>query len=207
MHAAAADVPVVTMTRVDTSIAGAIARAVGDTRTSTVVIGWDGRHGGTRAVFGRVLDHLLDETRAQALVARLSRPPQVARTVLVAVPSGLERHAGIGEVLRTVNTIAAGVGAPVRLLPVGGSDDVVRALQAQARPHVPASVQGVADAAALERALADAPPDDLVVLLAARRGTAAWSPELHALPARLAAAGGANLVVAYLPEEPPPAPS
>lgn len=51
--------------RVDTGIAGAIARAVADTRASTLAIGWDGRPSATRAVFGGVLDHLLDETRAQ----------------------------------------------------------------------------------------------------------------------------------------------
>jgi Na+:H+ antiporter len=203
LHAAAADVPVLPMTRVDTSIAGAIARAVTDTRTRTLVIGWDGRPSATRAVFGSVLDHLLEETRAQVLVARLAHPPRVARRVVVVVPPGVERHPGLPRMLGTVNTLAAGVGASALLLPVEGGGERLPALHAAARPHVPATVESVDGWEALEGRLRALPKDDLVVLLAARRGTAAWSHALERLPARLAAGGG-NLVAAYLAEVEPP---
>ncbi|HEU4559925.1 MAG TPA: cation:proton antiporter, partial [Longimicrobium sp.] len=141
LHAAGADVPVVPMTRVDTSIAGAIARAVADTRTSTLVIGWDGRPSATRAVFGSVLDHLLEETRAQVLVARLTHPPRITNRLVVVVPPALDRHHGFPGMLRTVNTVAAGVGAPVLFLAVQADGERLRALHADARPHVPATVE------------------------------------------------------------------
>jgi Kef-type K+ transport system membrane component KefB len=198
VHAAAADVPVIPMTRVDTSIAGAIARAVTDTRTSTLVIGWDGRPSAARAVFGSVLDHLLDDTRAQVLMARLTRPPRVAGRVVVVVPPGLDRDTGFREMLRTANTVAAGVGAPMLLLAVSGTGERVRELHTAVRPHVPATVEEAAGWDAAEARLRAVSRDDIVMLLAARRGTLAWSQEVERLPARLAGAGPGNLVVAYL---------
>jgi Kef-type K+ transport system membrane component KefB/mannitol/fructose-specific phosphotransferase system IIA component (Ntr-type) len=197
VHAAGANVPVIPMTRVDTSIAGAISRAVADTRTSTLVIGWDGRPSATRAVFGSVLDHLLDETRAQLLVARLTQPPRVARRVMVAVPPALDRDHGFGEVLHTVNTLAAGLGAPVHLVAAAGEGERVRAAQAAARPHVPATVEEAARWDDVEAILRAVSKDDMVVLLAGRKGTLAWSHAVERLPARLASAGPGNLVVAY----------
>jgi hypothetical protein len=43
IHAAAAEVPVVPLTRVDYNFAGGITRAVTETRSSTVVLGWERR--------------------------------------------------------------------------------------------------------------------------------------------------------------------
>jgi nucleotide-binding universal stress UspA family protein len=94
LHAAGTNVPVVPMTRVDTSIAAGIARAAAETRTSLVVIGWDGRRSSTRAVFGTVLDQLLARTRAAVLVARLTRTPRSVRQMMVLIPRRLERHPG-----------------------------------------------------------------------------------------------------------------
>ncbi|HEX2205839.1 MAG TPA: cation:proton antiporter, partial [Longimicrobium sp.] len=179
LHAAGADVPVVPMTRVDTSIAAGIARAAGDTRTTTLVIGWDGRPSGTRAVFGSVLDHLLEVTRAQVLVALLPHPPRTTRRVVAVVPPALDRHPAFRELLRTVNALASGAGAALVLAPVGGDPERTAALHAAARPAVPATTEAVPGWEALEERLRGLSRDDLVVLLAARRGTAAWSPPLE----------------------------
>jgi hypothetical protein len=53
LYAAGADVPVAPLTRVDQNIATGMSRAMAETRTSIVVVGWDGRNSGVRtAVFG-----------------------------------------------------------------------------------------------------------------------------------------------------------
>ncbi|MEW5930107.1 MAG: cation:proton antiporter [Gemmatimonadota bacterium] len=201
VHAAAAGVPVLPMTRVDTSVAAGIARGVAESRTSTVVIGWDGRPGGTRAVFGSVLDQLTGSTRATLLVARLTQAPRATRRVVAAIPPGVDRHPAFLQVLGTVNTLASGLGAPVLLLPVGGDGERTGELHAAARPQVAATVQAVDGWEELGGLLKGLSRDDLLVLLAARRGTAVWSPLLERLPRLLADDFPGNLVVAY-PAEP-----
>lgn len=201
LHAAGASVPVVPMTRVDTSIAAGIARGVAESRTRIVVIGWDGRRSGTRAVFGRVLDQLLASTRATLLVARLVQPPRTARRVVVVVPPGMDRHPALLEMLGDVNTLASGVGAPVLLVALGGGD-AARLLEthASARPEAPATAESVGGAEELDALLRTLSRDDLVMLLAARPGTAVWSSRVERLPLRLADTVPGNLIVAYAAE-------
>ncbi len=205
LHAAGAGVQVVPMTRVDTSIAAGIARGVAESRTSIVVIGWDGRRSGTRAVFGSVLDQLTASTRATLLVARLTQAPRTTRRVVAVVPPGLDRHPAFLQVLGTVNTLASGLGAPVLLVPVTGDGERIRELHAAARPQVPATVDAARGWDGLDALLGTLSRDDLVVLLAARRGTAVWSPAVERLPQTLADALPGNLVVAYAADPGSPA--
>lgn len=195
-HAAAANVPVIPMTRVDTSIAAGIARAATESLASTVVIGWDGRGGGTRAVFGRVLDHLLDSTGAQVLVAHLPRPPRTARRTVVVMPSGFDHHPGFPGLRETVETLASGVGAPATWIVVGHEGGAAGPVE-----RIRAAVRAVAGWEDLDEALGPLGADDLVVLLAPRRGMPGWSSALERLPARLAADRARNLVVAYAAEQ------
>ncbi|HEX5726284.1 MAG TPA: hypothetical protein VFX98_12505, partial [Longimicrobiaceae bacterium] len=104
------------------------------------------------------------------------------------------------EALHTVATLASGVGAPLRLVPLGGDGARLRERAAALRPPLAAPVEGVRDWGELDAVLRALGRDDLVVLLSARRGTAAWSPPLERLPAKLAAGGDSNLVVAYVAE-------
>jgi Kef-type K+ transport system membrane component KefB len=53
-HAAAADSTVIPVTRMDHNFANGIARAVAETRSSTLIIGWDGRRSPRRVIFGTV---------------------------------------------------------------------------------------------------------------------------------------------------------
>jgi mannitol/fructose-specific phosphotransferase system IIA component (Ntr-type) len=123
----------------------------------------------------------------------------------VVVPPELDQHPGFPELLRTVNTLASGVSASVRLILVGGEAERVRRLHAAVRPQAPTTVEPGAGWDGLETLAAGLPADDLLVLLSTRRGMFGWSPRLERLPARLAAARSGNLLVAYATEPEAPA--
>lgn len=205
-HAAAAEVPVRPMTRVDANIAAGIARGVAETRASTVVIGWDGRRTGARAIFGTVLDQLLERTRQTVLVAKLGHPLNVTQRLVVLVPPAADRHPGFAEALATVNRIAAGIGAGMTGVVVGGELDRVRQVHGALRPQVAADWQTVADWAALAEWLdGGLRREDLVVLMGARRGTVAWHPRLERLPSRLAELAPESFLAVYPAESEVPA--
>jgi Kef-type K+ transport system membrane component KefB/mannitol/fructose-specific phosphotransferase system IIA component (Ntr-type) len=205
-HAAAAEVPVRAVTRVDENVAAGIARGVAETRASIVVIGWDGRRSGATAVFGTVLDQLLERTRQMVLVARLGHPLNVTGRLVVLVPPAADRHPGFADALATVNRVAAGVGAGVTGIAVGADVERLRGLHAAARPQVAGEWQAVEGwsglAAWLETGLRR---EDLVVLMGARRGTVAWHPRLERLPARLAELAPESFLAVYPPEADAPA--
>jgi Kef-type K+ transport system membrane component KefB/nucleotide-binding universal stress UspA family protein len=202
VHAAAAEVPVIPLTRVDANVAAGIARGVAETRGSLVVLGWQARRGPGRAMFGSVPEQLLQRTRRAVVVARIARPLNTAGRVVLVLPPAIERHPGFGEALRTVNLLAGGAGAPITALSLGGETERLKAMHARVKPAVPAAwerVEGWGEL--LDRLGAMLRPGDVVVIAGARRGTLAWHPRLGRLPERLAVSFSGSILLVY-PEEP-----
>jgi Kef-type K+ transport system membrane component KefB/mannitol/fructose-specific phosphotransferase system IIA component (Ntr-type) len=205
-HAAAAEVPVHPLTRVDAHVAAGIVRGIAETRSTEVIIGWDGRRTGARVIFGTVLDQLLERTRQTVLVAKLSHPLSVTRRLVVLFPPGIDRHPGFPHALSTVNRIASGIGAGMAGVVVGSEAERVQTVHAAARPQVAAEWLAVADWGALAAWLRESlRREDLVVLMAARRGTVAWHPRLARLPGELAGLAPESFLAVYAPESESPA--
>jgi Kef-type K+ transport system membrane component KefB/mannitol/fructose-specific phosphotransferase system IIA component (Ntr-type)/nucleotide-binding universal stress UspA family protein len=200
-HGAAAGVTVLPVTRVDPNVAAGIARGVAETRSNLMVIGWDGRRTGERVVFGSVLDALLERTRALVIVVRPGRPLGTAGRILLVVPPAAERHPGFAEAVRAVNLLASGAGAALAGIAVAGDPEGVREAHAAVRPRVAATWEPVAGWGELPDHLRAAlAPNDVVVLLGARRGTLAWTPRLQRVPGMLAELAPEGLAVVYPPE-------
>jgi nucleotide-binding universal stress UspA family protein/mannitol/fructose-specific phosphotransferase system IIA component (Ntr-type) len=201
LHAAAAEVPVVPLTRVDRNVAAGIARGAAESRASLLVVGWDGTRSGSSFLFGSVLDQLLDETRQAVLVARLTHPVQTTRRVTLVVPPGAASHGGFAEALRLAAELASRAGAAVRGVAAAAERGAVEAEWARVRPQPAAAWEGAARWAELASRLgADPAEDELVLLLGARRGTVHWSPRLERLPALLAGHPARAFAVLYPPE-------
>lgn len=204
-HAAAAGVPVVPVTRVDANVAAGVARGISETRSTTVVIGWDGRPSGSFSMYGRVLDQLLEKTRQLVLVAKLGHPLNVTRRLVVVFPAGIDRHPGFAEGMRAINRVASGVGASVTGLTVRGDAERVHTSYATVRPQMAAAWEA-ADGwtAALDWLREGLRREDVVVLVSTRRGAAAWQPRLERLPEQLAGLTPESFLAVYLPEDEAP---
>jgi len=202
VHAAAAEVPVVPLTRVDPNVAAGIARGVAETRGSLIVLGWSGRRGPGQAMFGGVLDQLLQRTRQAVVAARVARPVNTTGRVVLLLPPAIERHPGFGDALRTVNLLASGAGADLTAITLGGDPERLKALHGQVKPALPAAWERVDGwGELLDRLATRVRPGDLVVLASARRGTLAWHPRLVRLPEQLAALVPGSLLLVF-PAEP-----
>ena len=200
-HASAAAVPVVPLTRVDPNVAAGIARGVTETRSSTVIIGWDGRRTGARALFGTVLDQLLGRTRQQIVVAGLAHPVSTVQRIVLILPPSIERHPGFLEAARTVAQLASGAGTTLTAVTVGGDAERLGKLFAGVRPQVAVAwerADGWGDLLELLPTMLKA--GDLVALVSARRGTLAWHPRLERLPERLGALAPESFLVVFPPE-------
>lgn len=201
-RAVEAEVPVIPLTRVDPNVASGIARAVTETRSSVVVLGWDGgRAGAGEWIFGSVLDQVLVATPHQVVVARLGHPLVTTRRLVVVLPPLIDRHPGILEALAAAKRLASQLGtALVALAMDDGAGACERHLDA-VKPAMPLEVIPILGWDALLAHLRkELRPDDLVLLLGARRGTLPWHPKLERLPAQLALLVPESFAILYPPQ-------
>lgn len=201
LQAAGAEVPVVPLTRVDANPAMGIVRGITETRSSVVVVGWDGRRNGGQVIFGSVLDQLLEQTRQLVLVSKLGHPLNTTRRIVIVYPPSVQHHPGFLEAARVVNHIASGLGASLMGIVVQQDPKRIEDAYAAVTPALPITWEVVAGWDDLFPRLDEVlQPDDLVVLLSARRGTLHWRSRLERLPGRLAALRPHSFIAVYPPE-------
>lgn len=183
LHAAAADVPVLPLTRVEESVSQGIVRAAKERRASTIIIGWNGQPSAQQRVFGGILDQVLEQTEQMVFVCRLDHPLNTTGRVVVAVPPFAEREVGFAEVGRAARLLAHQIGAPLHLLVapehLGGVRRAADRLKPEVDVHYPDIGAWTGLLPYLEERLM---PNDLLVLVGAREGTFSWRPAVNRLP-------------------------
>jgi Kef-type K+ transport system membrane component KefB/mannitol/fructose-specific phosphotransferase system IIA component (Ntr-type) len=198
IYAAGAEVPVVPLTRVDRNIATGIARGIAETRSSTVIIGWDGRTAARHRIFGTVLDQLLEQTKQLVLVAKLGHPLNTTRRLVMVVPPGADHHPGFYGAVRAAKQLASELGTSVMALVVRNDASHYQSLYQKIKPEVPATFEAVPQwGALLDTLRTGLRPDDLVLVLSARRGSLGWHRALERLPAELAHLGPESFLIVY----------
>lgn len=202
-YAAAAEVPLVPITRVDPSIASAVSRAVQEERIATIVTGWGGEPSTEQRIFGSVTDQILEQTGAGVLVCRLTRPFNVHEAAVLAIPPGGAAEPRFDEAVRLAKRAAAAVGRPLRLFAWGSQVAAVRDRVDAVPPRLPLLPEESGDwEGALDRLAEAVADDELLILLSARQGSVSWRGELRDLPGDLARRRpDLSIVVLYPPEE------
>jgi mannitol/fructose-specific phosphotransferase system IIA component (Ntr-type)/nucleotide-binding universal stress UspA family protein len=199
LYAAGADVPVSPLTRVDPNIATGMVRAVTETRTSIVVVGWDGRSSASRtAVFGTVLDQLLEQTRQTVIVARMGHPLNTTGRMVLVLPPEADRHPGFAGAAGLIKRLAAEVDARLEIVTVGGDPGLYDGILRKVPPEHPFTLTEVEGWGPLLWDLRERlGPQDLVAVLSTRRGTLGWSRELERLPGQLASLVPETFLMVY----------
>jgi Kef-type K+ transport system membrane component KefB/mannitol/fructose-specific phosphotransferase system IIA component (Ntr-type)/nucleotide-binding universal stress UspA family protein len=197
-YAASADVPVVPITRMDHNFASGIARAIVETRSSTLIIGWDGRSSPHRGIFGSVLDQLLDLTKQQVLVAKLGHPLNTTQRILLLMPQGSDHLPGFLESVRTLKRMANQLGARIIGFTVRTPWEPYAEHFERLGPKVPTEFRSVGnwnDTLAIVQD--EVREDDLVVVMSARRGAVSWVSMLERLPGMLARLVPQSFIMMY----------
>jgi Kef-type K+ transport system membrane component KefB/mannitol/fructose-specific phosphotransferase system IIA component (Ntr-type)/nucleotide-binding universal stress UspA family protein len=196
-YAAGAGVMVQPLTRVDQNFASGIVRGAVETRSTTLVIGWDGRTS-RHWVFGSVLDQLLETSTQQVLVAKLGHPLNTIKRIVALIAAGSDHAPGFFEAVRTIKRLTHRSVANLVVVTVESAPEAYREQFDGVKPAVPVTARG---ASSWPQALADLrdvlKPDDLVVVLGARPNTVSWHPYLERLPARLATLVPESFVIVY----------
>ncbi len=186
LHATAASVPCVPTVRIDDNPITGIARGARELRASEIVAGWNGQITPGALVFGHVIDGVLAESRAMAVVARLVAPLAAAQRLVVLAPPLIFREVGFARAVRVLKVLASQKGLRVAVLASEADAPEVEARFAEARPEAAVVVHPMDWGRAVRVLDGLAQTGDVLVLLGVRRGAVAWRPALQRLPRVLA---------------------
>lgn len=199
VHAAAADIPVIPVTRVDLNIASGIVRATRELRISDIVIGWNGVITARQRVFGSVLDQLLDQSDETILVSKIDEPLNTTERVILAIPPMSQYESGFGNTLQSVKKLVYELGAKVMVVATESNLTLLKPFLEKEEPKIKAEYKAIESWSRIARFLRDNyRVMDLVILVSSRRGSVAWRPGFERLPRQIIQMFNPdNLIIVY----------
>jgi Kef-type K+ transport system membrane component KefB/mannitol/fructose-specific phosphotransferase system IIA component (Ntr-type) len=184
LHAAAADVPVIPVTRVDFNVASGIIRATRELRISDIVIGWNGVITTRQRIFGTVLDQLMEQSDETILVSKIDQPINTTERVILAVPPMAQYEPGFGNSFQTVKKLINQLGARLIVLGTESNLGILKPFIEKQNPELSATYKLVKNWNRVADNISSLYNDqDLVILVSSRRGGVAWQPSFERLPA------------------------
>lgn len=186
-HLASAALPVIPLTKVDLNIAKGISRAIQESRITTVVIGWNGQVTAKGAIFGTILDQLLQESKGSlVLVCKVETRTNLFDRLIVAVPPYASREPGFADALHAIKTMAVQMGVECLILHAHDGDIIDGKLDSIA-PKLDLKYHDLESWRDLVGWLEENRKTlDLFVLLSAQEGALSWRASLRSLPRVLA---------------------
>ncbi|MCC5905510.1 MAG: cation:proton antiporter [Balneolaceae bacterium] len=183
VHAAAAEVPVTPMTRIDLNIASGIKRAVNENRISNVIIGWNGQTSARQRIFGSILDQLLAEIDEMVMVCKIEKPVNTFNRIVVAVPPFSALEVGFAGAIRPLKLMAQQLGADFEVVVTEERLPVVEKRINKIKPEIDVRYSSLDQWLSLPLWMNDHVDDnDLFILISAHEGSISWRPGLDRLP-------------------------
>jgi len=183
LHAAAAEVPVNPITRVDLNIAKGISRAVEEKRVTNIVIGWNGEVSTRRKIFGSVLDQLLEEVDEMVMVCKIDKPVNTFERLVVAVPPFASLEIGFPGTIRSIKLMAEQMGCDLVIVSTDEREPYIRRGIQKVKPDIDVEFSTINLWSDLPSWLDENNKEnDLFAIVSAREGSISWRPALDRLP-------------------------
>lgn len=187
LHAAAAEIPVNPITRIDLNISKGISRAVEEKRISNIVVGWNGEASTKQRIFGTVLDQLLEQVDEMVMVCKIEKPVNTYERLIVALPPLASLEIGFNGTIHSLKLMASHMGTELVVVSTDERDPYVREGVNRVKPDLSVTFKTINLWSDLPAWLdQNIDTNDLFTLVSSREGSISWRPALDRLPRLLA---------------------
>ncbi|MCU7497316.1 MAG: cation:proton antiporter [Ignavibacteria bacterium] len=184
LHASATEKPLRVISRIDSSIANGIIRAVRELLITDVVLDWRGEFRSRNRIFGNILDQLITDSGTVFYFCRMVHPVNTINKITVLMPERAEYEKGFQKWLLKMRMLAKQTGAVISFFGNYHGLSVVRKELEEGKPAVQAEYNTVKKLVALNLDKDGLSKDDLFVLVSARRKSISWDRSLDRFPRR-----------------------
>jgi Kef-type K+ transport system membrane component KefB len=200
-HAAAADVRIDILSRVDLNPAGGIVRAVKDLAISDIIIGWNGKPSALDMFFGTIMLQVLNKCSQSVMVSKMLQPVNTFRRIVVIVPLNAELESGFIHWLNSLNRLINQLGAKLVFYTVGRNPIDFKKSLDTFKPLQRADFKHFTEWETLESLAPTLSSDDLLLVVNAREHTLSFSKNMERIPRILSDAFERISFVILYPEQ------
>ncbi|PRY15001.1 transporter (CPA2 family) [Pontibacter ummariensis] len=202
-HASASDNDVQLVSKIDINVPSGILRAIKELMITEVVLGWNAKITTRDRIFGTVLDNLLENTEQMILVCKIIQPLNTTGRIVVIVPTNAELERGFLRWIRSVKLLSQQLGAKLVFRGRRRTLNKMKAEITDTKPTVEAEFIPYTDLTEFASMKSELKPDDMVVVISARKRTISYNSNLDYVPRVLSRNYKDNSFIVIYPEQYP----
>lgn len=196
--ASSADVRMQTQSRLATNIANGLKHAFKENDASEIIMGMHHRDSESESFWGAYTQGLIADVNRQIMICRLTRPLNMVRRIVVAVPSRVEFEAGFYRWVERLTRLAENTGCRIVFHGRQETTDLIRRYIEVRHPQVRAEYALMEHWKELTSLVAQVNDDHLLVVITARKGTVSYKATFEYLPRELASFDSRwSLIIVY----------
>lgn len=185
-HAAASDVKLSLVSRVDLNVANGINRAVKELMINKVILGWNGKITTTNFFFGSIIENLIASTEQMVIVVKATNPLNTTNRIVVSIPENAECEAGFGTWLKTLEVLATRTSSLLLFSGFKKSISEIPAFFVTNPANLQIEYQVINSTHPITEMAQTVTSQDLFVVIAARRRTLSFNHYFDHMPRDLA---------------------
>ena len=200
-HASATDHLARIISRVDTNVADGLVRSVKELGISKLVMGWHGRMSTVDFFFGTLLENLLVKTGKAVYVVKMLSPVNLIDNIHVLMPPSVEFEVGFHEWVIDVVGVSRQTSSALTFWGYSDSHDKIRGVLEEEKMEVEPTFRTAKCAHMLKVISRKLNPNDLLVVIKARKNTLSYNKDLRGIPAQLDQYFKSSNIVVVYPEQ------
>ncbi|HNP17552.1 MAG TPA: cation:proton antiporter [Fulvivirga sp.] len=181
----AAETNVNIITTIDHNAASGITRISKEIMADIIVMGWPQRSGFIDKLVGEKVDSILNNISKTIFICYLEKPLVLHKNIIIAAPPLAEHENGFSLWLTKMLKLAQELSIPVQLHCNKATQYAVERLSKKAKMSDVITIKSFTDWEDFLVLARDIQPDDLFVLVSARRGAPSYMGVLENLPSKL----------------------
>jgi hypothetical protein len=200
-HAAAAEVNIDVISKVDLNAAGGIVRSVKDLAITDIIMGWNGKPSAVDIFFGTILSQILKNCSQSVMVSKILQPMNTFRKIVVVVPLNAELESGFSHWLKSLNRLITQLGAKLVFYTVGRNPAEFKRALDNHKSLQRADFKHFTEWETLDGLSKILSSDDLLMVVTAREHTLSFMKTMERIPRILSDAFETISFVILYPEQ------
>lgn len=205
IHAAATESNVQVVTRIDLNVSDGIARAAKELMITDVILGWTDKTSTTErlfgSIFGTTLENVLRSVWETIYVCDFPNPLNTTKKMVMVLPRNTEYELGFGHYLQKMILLAKQAGAKLLMCCHDHTKVAIENFLQQTKTSVEISYKSLEDMNDFLVLSREVTRNDLLVVVAARKGTLSYSPGQDNIPGKLSRHFRDQNIILVYPEQ------